>query len=334
VQRRREERNARLSTALHDLLGNTEQQGQMQCAGLGAPRDGEAMLLLLPTEIDTIVLWESAGVVRVHRAPEVPNDDGDLAGWARDVVALVEDDLDEVASVRVLPLGRAWLARMHAVPYRGTYLGWDKAVSYGLDLPPVAPRTGGRSAVVVTDPSGDLPNAKTEGEVVALELERDDWDVVSFGGAAARRESVLSAMTGAQLFHYAGHGVRRGEDGWDSSLLLGDSETIGVYDVISLLSPPRFAVLAGCESGALSALLADGGMSVGRGLLAAGAESVLVGEGEVADDDTLVLVRALFADVGEIERLGLAGLLHRALRDGDVRALELRSWSAFRVLVR
>lgn len=332
--RRRDARRAQISSALEQLIGEEGRDGEAVCAGLASPAAGEAILLLLPTNDDTIVVSQSRGVVRIYRTSEVPYATGEIAAWASGVVALVDGDIRDAESIRVLPVGRAWAARLHAVRYRSGYLGWEKAVSYGLDLPPLREQHAARSAVIVTDPSGDLPEARKEGMEVSESLERSGWDVVRMDRDDMTRQSVLTAMAETQLLYYAGHGARRGDDGWDSELLLSDSESLSVHDVLSALSVPRFAVLAGCETGALSSLLADGGMSIGRAMLVAGSEAVIVGDREVPDVATRMVMHAAFEDLSELEGRGLPAFLHRALRHPGVRSLDPDAWSAFRVLVR
>lgn len=334
VERRRAARRVQADASLEAVLGRQREGGDDPCSGLRSPADGELIVVLLPAEDDTIVILEGRNRLRAFRAPAVPSGEPEVAAWAEKLASDIENELEASTAIRVLPVGRAWTARLHAVRFHGRYLGWEKAVSYGLDLPPLRGQADGRSAIVVADPSDDLPAARQEGLAVSATLQRKGWTVTEFNGADVRREPVLSSMAEADLFYYAGHGVRRGEDGWDSALLLGSSETVGVHDLLSAASMPRFAVLAGCETGAVSALLADGGMSIGRAMLVAGAESVLVGDDAVPDGETLVVMGAAFEAIDDLEHEGLAGLLLRALQDPEVRGLASESWSSFRVLVR
>ncbi len=86
----------------------------------------------------------------------------------------------KIRRIRVLPYGPVRGLDVHALPWRGRPLLAHAAVVYGLDLPaapgssarPAEPPTPPtlRRALVVSDPRGDLPGARTEADTVEFEL--------------------------------------------------------------------------------------------------------------------------------------------------------------------
>ncbi len=87
------------------------------------------------------------------------------------------------------------------------------ALKYGIsrrivttEVVDVRPRSRkGRRALVISDPSGDLPNAKTESEIVCRNL-RKEMEVISVEGSDASIQKVANLFgQGFDIIHYAGH---------------------------------------------------------------------------------------------------------------------------------
>jgi CHAT domain-containing protein len=110
-------------------------------------------------------------------------------------------------------------------------------------------------ALIVGDPrlSGkmaerypELPDARREAQTVAGHFRNH----VLLVGRAASERAVTGALAGAELFHFAGHGVSTHENGM--LLLAGEGESEATWldseRVESLLGQCRLAVLSACNS--------------------------------------------------------------------------------------
>lgn len=201
-------------------------------------------------------------------------------------------------------------------------------IGYSLDLPPrVVSTAEPRAALVLADPRGDLPNAHTEADTVRRTLAAGGCDVIDLRGSDATRSNLFKHAAAVDLLHYAGHGVRSGQSGWDSALLLADDARLGIHDVFTLPGVPRGVVLTGCETAAPNPDTVGGGMNIGRAFVLSGSDWVIAADAEVAD--------RFAADVG-------AAVHSTTAQDGPTRLrealLRLRSddpelpWEQFRVI--
>ncbi|MBC8072887.1 MAG: CHAT domain-containing protein, partial [Deltaproteobacteria bacterium] len=338
-QSRRRARREDQRRAAREILSSAFSPAEVvdsDCAALVPRADDEALLLLLPTRDDTLVFTASATGVRALRAPELPQRPADIDTWAQDLLHELRPQLHGIARLRVLPTGRTWSVPLHATMLDGAPLVEHMAVAYGLDLPatrvpelPDAPQV-----LLVADPTGDLPHARTEQDDIARQLADTSWTLDVRAGTATRRDDVLRRLAEVELFHYSGHGAHRGADGWDSALLLHGDASIEVADILALPRVPRTVVLAGCDTGAVDASLFDGGMSLGRAFLLAGSDAVIVGDREIGDEVTARFGALLYAAAAEqifvAPELAVQGA-SRALLAGGV---PVSQWSGFRVLVR
>ncbi len=334
LARRRARREQRREQALEAIRAQTEVRTDADpaCSLLPPRRADEALLAIQPVQDGTLAVLASRSGTRVHRLPAIP-DEAHSAAWVDAMLERFATDLQGVATLRALPVGRAWALPIHAGRLDGAALRERVAVAYALDLPLGArsePEADAR-ALVVADPRDDLALARAEGEDVATALRAAGWRVQLRTGASAQRTAVLTALGEVDLLHYAGHGVQR-DDGWEAALLLDGGQTIEVVDVLAAPAVPRIVVLAGCQTGLVQHGLVDGGMNLGRAFLLAGAEAVIVGDGVIRDDDARALAQALYeqAATGGFEPVA-------ALRHALGRAVEpdrAARWSAFRVVVR
>jgi CHAT domain-containing protein len=222
----------------------------------------------------------------------------------------------------------------HAVDLDGAPLLERVPVVYALGLPsassssPAAPRR----ALVVGDAQGNLPAAQEEVRSVRDVLEGSGiWSAVSLTGATARLERVRRDMSGADLFHYAGHARLLGSRGWDSELQLGERTALDVGDILALERAPAFVVLSGCETAATDARAEAAGIGLAQAFIASGSRGVVAATRPVRDAAALAVMRAFYA-----AWLGGAAP-ERALQRAQ---LALRSeqpgadWAAFRLIER
>jgi cellulose synthase operon protein C len=240
--------------------------------------------------------------------------------------------------VRVLGYGPLAEVDFHALPYQGEAFGARRQIVYSLDLPPLgdlptagAP-TGARPAVVVADPTGNLPEARREGEDVAAVLRRRRAGVVSVlgpqGGRAGAR--VRAILPRAELFHYAGHGRFASADGIGSALPLADGTSLALTDVLALAiqGAPRQVVLSGCETGRTHNK-AGANLGLAHAFVLAGSEAVVASVREVGDEVARQLSTRLHGH--EEDDLGEALRLTQLALSRDRPAAD---WAAFRVIVR
>lgn len=224
---------------------------------------------------------------------------------------------------------------LHALPFQGHPLGARLAVDYLADVggAPVEAELPPR-ALVVGDPSTNLPDARAEARAVAQRLAplridgggADGPELLL--GAAATRASVVRGLERATLFHFAGHASFGGLDGWESQLLLADDGRLTVADIFALRHVPRQVVLLGCETARADVAASSESLSVAQAFVVAGSSFVVAPTRRVPDADAARMARALYdalaagaPDLAEALRAAQA-----ALQD------EVRDGAAFRVL--
>ena len=188
-----------------------------------------------------------------------------------------------------------------------------------------------RRALVLANPTGDLPHATLEGGSVAAALVQQGWDV-EVKDAAADVASVLEHLAQVDLFWYAGHAHFAGEEGWDSGLALGQA-MIRVGDILALPAAPHTVVLMACES---ARPLAYGGetLAVAQAFALAGTRTVIGPSRPVADGVARTISEALATRLardispGAVAQVFRDVYIHLAQHEAD------GDWAAFRVFLR
>jgi CHAT domain-containing protein len=94
------------------------------------------------------------------------------------------------------------------------------APTAALGWPEATVNPGGRRAVVVVNPTADLPLAEVEGSVVAEHLEAAGYTATLLSGEAAQEQTLLEHMSSATVAHLACHGLPSPLRPDGSSLLL------------------------------------------------------------------------------------------------------------------
>ena len=189
----------------------------------------------------------------------------------------------------------------------------------GLDRPERPPSTGPLEALVVADPGGNLPGAREEARAVTAALRARGASVLLLEGEAATHAAVVAALTNpaTRLFHFAGHGIYEGRDGWESALPLATG-ALAVADVLALARVPEQVVLSGCDTGRAGTSAASEGLGLGQAFVVAGARAVVAATRPIEDKKTLPFMRALYGD--SRGPLDLSEALHharRAAHEGD-----------------
>jgi CHAT domain len=217
------------------------------------------------------------------------------ASEAAKVLSLFRSELTSARRVRFFPYGASDRVDWHAVPWNGQPLSASLEVEYGLDVPT---RTGARaaqnvprSALIVTNPTGDLPASTSEGDLVVHALA--SWQVTRLQGVGATRGAVLGALKGARLFHYAGHAEVAGAEGLSSALLLHENARIELGDLLASQSVPDFVVLSACDAASASSPYPSL-MGLGQAFIAAGAQAVIAPNRPISDTAALAFMSAFY----------------------------------------
>jgi tetratricopeptide (TPR) repeat protein len=340
----RQAEHARLRGALDRLLASLGpplgEGGERR--ELPAPDEGELLLVYHPSLVGWVGLAVSArGVLKEH--PLGALDLG--APPAKLAEALLSPFRDAIAGagrVRFAAYGPLDRVDLHALPWEGKPLLERVPVTYGLDLAP-RPREPGApgarpTAVLVADPREDLPAARREAGAVKSSLEGSGWKVVLLEGREATHRAVREVveLPGAELLHYAGHGLFGGRDGWESGLPLAENGWLTVADVLALRRVPARVILSGCETARTAGeveVSSLGGLGVAQAFTAAGAESVVAATRPVGDLLADRMMRRLYGADPSGFLLDPAASL-RAAQIALANEDDGADWSSFRVLRR
>jgi hypothetical protein len=122
----------------------------------------------------------------------------------------------------------------------------DEAATRGGLVRAAAPELA--TALVIADPTADLPNAGEEGELVAQALrERGGAVVVLRAGEATRRRVLAEVARGPALVHLAGHAFFDAQRPSRGGVRLADG-TLTSEGLLGALVSPGVVVLNACES--------------------------------------------------------------------------------------
>lgn len=241
--------------------------------------------------------------------------------------------LAEVERVHlILP---ADIAKMdwHALPFKDAPLIERAEVEYSLDIGarPLSVNTG-KYALVIADPTEDLPGARASTASVVSALESRGLQVKTLVGEAATHEAVRDALEdhSVRFLHYAGHASFHGPDGLEASLRLAKRGRFSVADIMALEHVPDVVVLAGCDTARMASGEAAGyGLGLAQAFILKGARAAVASPRPLGDAFAQEATRQLYAH--PIERTPSAAF--RA----TVRALRLAApegeWASLRLLV-
>lgn len=296
------------------------------CEALAGPAPGEVVLVQFPSDRGHwLLVADEAGVDVTAMAP---GDEGAAAA-----LRSFEDRIVAARRIRVIPTGEGWSIPFHTLRVgEGTLLDVAPIV-WALDLGERRSRVRAveRRALVVADPSEDLPHARREAAAVGQRLREQGFVVDAREGSEATRAAIVERLAAVELFHYAGHGTHAGPSGWGAALLLHDGDTLGVGDILALPEVPAGVVLTGCDTATVRRDTLEGGMNLGHAFVLAGAQWVLAAEGKVDDALALELGEAMAEGRPDLDGAHAAATLRRAqlrLRPGPA-----AGWEAFRILV-
>jgi cellulose synthase operon protein C len=266
------------------------------------------------------------------------------AGAAK-VLALFGPQLLTARRVRLFPYGASDRIDWHAVPWNGRPLIASMEVEYGLDIPvrpPQSPPPGTPpTALVVANPTGDLPAAVPEADTVARML--SGWRITRLEGPNATRVAVLAALSHARLFHYAGHAEIAGPQGLSSALLLTGNARVELGDLLAAPSVPDLVILSACEA-AGTAVGDPSLMGLAQAFVAAGSQVVIAPTRPVGDMAARTFVSAFYAAFVSAKDGPVAESVRAAFRCAVLAGSEVQGtpdsgrkdpsgWESFRMLV-
>jgi tetratricopeptide (TPR) repeat protein len=265
-------------------------QGGASGPDLSSPAPGEVHIVLFPGPDTWFAFAATAQGVTVRR---VAASSFAAPGEAEKILASFSRELGSARRVRFFPYGAANDIDWQAVPWRGRPLLFAMEVEYVLDVGPrMVPDPGHESpqALIVSNPTGDLPAANQEADAVAGHL--SGWNLTRLDGPAATRAATLAALSKARLFHYAGHAEVSGSVGLASALVLRGDARIELGDLLAAPRVPEVVVLSACDAAATVAGRPSL-MGLAQAFIAAGARVAIAPTRPIRDDQARTLM-ALF----------------------------------------
>jgi CHAT domain-containing protein len=118
-------------------------------------------------------------------------------------------------------------------------------------------------------------------------------------GSSATRKALTELGPGCSVVHIATHGYFRRDNPMFSAVRLGDSY-LSLYDLYRLKLPVGLVTLSACATGSSVVVEGDELLGLVRGLLCAGAHSLLVTLWDVQDRATAEFMKAFYSRLREI----------------------------------
>lgn len=243
------------------------------------PAPGEVAISVHPAGAAALAIVQTAGATDMHDLA-APDPAADPAGFTAHLAKRVAPAVKGASRIR-----------LHAYRALGDALRDDRLsaltgvpVARAFDVPgparPAARCEGPPVALVVTDPSGDLPRAHEAAERLRSRLRAWGLDLQVLTGKDATVAAVRAALESpcTAFFHYAGHADAHRLDGAEDALRLSDG-ALSAAAVKGLARSPRRVVLNGCATSAVE------GLGLAHAFLAAGAEQVVATRVDVGDAD-------------------------------------------------
>jgi CHAT domain-containing protein len=133
-----------------------------------------------------------------------------------------------------------------------------------------------------------------------------------FIGEGANQEMLREKGPQSRFVHIATHGEFRGDNPMFSGIRLGDSR-LNIYDLYQLKLPAELIALSGCATGLNSVAAGDELLGLVRGLLYAGAQSLLLTLWDVHDSTTAEFMKSFYGHLRECGNKAVA--LQKAMLD-------------------
>ena len=251
--------------------------------------------------------WEKIGqavardIARGRSARELarPREIGRHQEWAaslRPLLAGAAPFLEGAERIVLAPHGPG-----HAVPWAAVALDAKLRTPQGEPLPLVVvpalalmprlrrrPRPRESDALIIGNPTGDLPFAETEAEMVGAALH-----ATPLVGKSATKAAVRSRLRHAHHVHFASHAFFEPGAPLASGVVLSDG-VLTAREILEERLRAERLVLSACESGIAGTLGGDELAGLAHSFLHAGARSLLVSLWEVSDPATATLMESFY----------------------------------------
>lgn len=221
---------------------------------------------------------------------------------------------------------------LHYVPFHALYDGEQyvidrvqmsyapSATIYALCHEKVANTDGPSLILGVPDPQAPL--ILEEVQAVAGSVPKPEL----FVGDRASVDTLKEKGPQASVVHIAAHGTFRNDNPMFSRIRLGQSY-LSLYDLYHLELPAELITLSGCATGMNVVAVGDELLGLARGLLSAGAQTLLLTLWDVNDKSTAEFMRAFYAD---LQKTGdKPGAMQRAMQDLRLRYPHPYYWAPF-----
>jgi len=232
--------------------------------------------------------------VAASQEPMLRSAQGHLASLYQELIAPIADLLDAKHLV-FAPHGLLHHIPFHALFDGESYLIDKFAVSYApsasvyaLCREKAANVAGGSLILGIADAQAPLILEEVEA------LRKILPDAKLFVGEAASEAVLKSHGPSSRIVHIATHGYFRQDNPMFSSIRLGDSY-LSLYDLYHFKLPAELVVLSGCATGRNTVTPGDELMGLVRGLLQAGAQSLMLSLWDVHDASTRDFMIAFYS---------------------------------------
>lgn len=209
---------------------------------------------------------------------------------------------------------------LHALPFHAFLNGErrlfeDAAVSYApsatvlsFALDKKAPAGG--QALVVGDPTSDLPHARREARAVAAMLPGSTLLLEGQG----TEQAVCERAGVSPVIHLAAHGIFDPKNPLNSRVLLAGDE-LTASELFALSLPGSLVVLSTCESAVSDIQGGDEQIGLKRGFLFAGARSLVASLWPVSDEATLLFMTEFYKNLSAMPKSQALREARRATRE-------------------
>jgi CHAT domain-containing protein len=208
-----------------------------------------------------------------------------LKSLYQELLAPIEPLL-EARHLVFVPHGLLHYVPFHALHDGTSYLIDQHTVSYAPSASIYAvcqakERTSATASLILGVPDVQAPSIRAEVEALSSILP----DAKLFLGEAATEQVLRTHGRNSRVVHIATHGYFRQDNPMFSSIRLGGSH-LSLYDISYLQLPAELVVLSGCATGLNVVTPGDELMGLVRGLLQAGAQSLVLSLWDVHDEST------------------------------------------------
>jgi len=315
-------------------LGSKNQKGDSASTNLAALPGPDEAFVVVHSVLDAQagLLVKEGGAVEVRRLITLPPD-APANRIAEAWLSPFQLGLEKVRRVRLILPADIAKTDWHALPFKGAPLIEHAEVEYSLDLGarPSSVNTG-KVALVIADPTEDLPGARASTNSVVSALEARGLQVKTLVGQAATHEAVRDALEdpSVRFLHYAGHASFDGPDGLEASLRLARRGRFSVADIMALQHVPAVVVLAGCDTARIATGEAVGhGLGLAQAFVLKGSRAAVASPRPLGDTFAQEATKRLYAEPIEREPSVAFRAAVRALRQ----AAPEGEWASLRLLV-